>query len=383
MARGLPQGPTGRCRGAPEEGPYSPALAKERGLVDDVGYVDEARDALETASGAVRAEVRFGGAAPAGRGGELADVLRAVAGDSLGTAPVVLVPATGSISMDGGGAFGDSGGIVARRLVRTLVRLEHDDDVRAVVLRIDSPGGSALASDLLWHELMRIRDKKVLVVSVGDMAASGGYYMASAGATIFADATSIVGSIGVVGGKIAADHALEKIGVHSETFPAKAGSPQAAARAAYDSLLTPWDADTRERVLQTMTAIYELFLSRVAQGRGIAVERVAASAEGRIFSGRDGQARGLVDEIGGLAEALARARAMAGLPDDARVEVAEEADGILRVLEESGPRSAVRSPLAGALGRVAPDIAPLAGSVEALLAGERVLCAVPFALTVR
>src|SRR6185437_2508037 len=116
-----------------------------------------------------------------------------------------------------GGLLGERGGIVERHLTRVLKHLERDDDVKAVVLRIDSPGGSALASDLLWHGLMRLRAKKPLVVSVGGMAASGGYYLASAGSVVFADPTSIVGSIGVVGGKVAADRALEKIGVHGET----------------------------------------------------------------------------------------------------------------------------------------------------------------------
>ncbi len=171
--------------------------------------------------------------------------------------------------------------------MRTLVRLAKDDDVKAVVLRIDSPGGSALASDLLWHALMDIRVKKPLVVSVGGMAASGGYYLASTGAWVFADEASIVGSIGVVGGKIAVGHALEKIGVHAETIPAKAGDPRAAARAASESLLAPWDDATRARLLETMTSIYVLFLSRVGEGRKIPVEQVRASAEGRIFGGRE------------------------------------------------------------------------------------------------
>jgi protease-4 len=225
------------------------------------------------------------------------------------------------------------------------------------------------------------------VVSVGDMAASGGYYLASAGSTVFADSTSIVGSIGVVGGKIAADHALERVGVHSETFAAKPGDPGAASRAAYESLLSPWDAATRDRVLATMTGIYELFLSRVSQGRGIPVDRVAGSAEGRIFSGRDGQHRGLVDELGGLSAAIARARAMAGLPDDAPFETAEQPEGILRVLTDPESKTAAPAlPVAAAVGSVAgiaPGIASFAGSVASLLAGEKVLCALPFALTVR
>jgi protease-4 len=371
---------------APEDGPYSPAGAKERGLVDDVGYLDEARDALEREVGAVRAEVRFGAGAADASGGEIGDILRALVGESIVTAPVAVVSATGSISMEGGSALGDGGGIVERRLVRTLRHLERDDDVRAVVLRIDSPGGSALASDLLWHALMAIRAKKPLVVSVGDMAASGGYYLASAGATVFADSTSIVGSIGVVGGKIAADHALERVGVHSETFAAKPSDPGAASRAAYESLLVPWDAATRERVLATMTGIYDLFLSRVSEGRGIPVERVAASAEGRIFSGRDGKHRGLVDELGGLRAAIMRARSMAGLPDDARFDTAEQPEGILRILTDPDSKTAAPAPVAGAVASVAgvaPGVSAFAGTVASLLAGERVLCALPFALTVR
>jgi protease IV len=377
-------------KGAAEDGPYTPDGARDRALVDDVGYFDQARAALETATGAVRSEVRLGPGSQGSADG-LTDLLRGVAGDTLGTAPVVLVEATGAISLEGGnGIVGESGGIVERRLIRTLARLEHDDDVKAVVLRIDSPGGSALASDLLWHELMAIRRKKTLVVSIGDMAASGGYYLASSGAVVFADATSIVGSIGVVGGKISGDRALARIGIHAETFPGKTGDPDAAARAGFESVLTPWDAATRDRVLETMTGIYSLFLSRVAEGRNIPVERVAASAEGRIFGGRDSKERGLVDEIGGLREAIARARIMAGLPTDARVEPATEPGGLLRTLTDDDPPGQARGGNLGALleraARSVPDLRELAPYLESLLplaVGERALCALPFALTVR
>jgi protease IV len=384
---GIAKGRPHIAEGAVEDGPYTPDAARTRGLVDDVGYLDQARSALETAVGAVRSDVLLGPGSQGGSDG-ITDMLRTVAGDSLGTAPVALVEATGAISLEGGGGLlGGDGGIVERRLVRTLARLEHDDDVRAVVLRIDSPGGSALASDLLWHQLMAIREKKTLVVSIGDMAASGGYYLASTGATVFADATSIVGSIGVVGGKISGDRALERIGVHAETFPAKVGDPAAAARAASESVLIPWDPATRDRVLETMTGIYSLFLSRVAEGRGIPVDRVAASAEGRIFSGREGKARGLVDELGGLREAIARARALAGLPADARVEVAAEPAGLLRTLTDDDSQGQARAQgLAALLGHAAPEaraLAPFVASLLPLATGERALCALPFALTVR
>jgi len=371
----------------PEDGPYDARDAKALGLVDEVGYFDEARDAIEKETGAKRGEVRFGGGTGGG-GDDLTDVLRAVVGESLESAPVALVRADGAISMEGsGGPFG-GGGIVERKLSRTLSRLAQDDDVKAVVLRIDSPGGSALASDLLWHELMKIRAEKPLVISVGGMAASGGYYMASTGSVIFADETSIVGSIGVVGGKVSADRALERIGVHAETFAANPGDPAAAARASYESLLSPWDEATRARLRATMEGIYRLFLERVAEGRRMPVERVEASAQGRIFCGRDGLTRGLVDEIGGLEEAIVRARSLAGLAADARVAVAGEPSGLLEVLTDDGsPDSAAKSVTSAAervaLGRLTADLEPFVDSVMPLVDHEPALCAVPFGIVVR
>jgi protease-4 len=381
---GLTAGRPAAAQAALEDGPYSAPAAKDRALVDDIGYFDEARDALEKAVGAVRSETRFGSGSQNGVSGGLGQALRDLAGDSFGGAPVAVLHASGAISLEGGGLL-ESGGIVESRLVRVVGRFEHDDDVKAVVLRIDSPGGSALASDLLWHALMKLRQKKPLVVSIGDMAASGGYYLASTGSVIFADATSIVGSIGVVGGKVAADKALAKVGVHAETFAARPDDGGAAARAAYESLLTPWDEPTRQRVLETMTRVYELFLARVAEGRGIAVAKVAESAEGRIFGGLDAKGRGLVDEIGGLQEAVARARVLAHLPDDAATIDAEESRGLLQNLVEDDPvPEARRAPIAGqVVADLAPEVVPFVGSLGGLARGDGAVCALPFALTVR
>lgn len=366
-----------------EDGPYTAPRAKEQGIIDDVGYFDEARDALEKETHASGAEVTIGPGADASGADALGEVLRVFAGDSLGPVQVAVVRAVGGISMEGGGSLGPSG-IVERRLRSTLARIEKDDDIKAVVLRIDSPGGSALASDLLWHQLMRLRSKKPLVVSVGDMAASGGYYLASAGSVIVADETSIVGSIGVVGGKIAADRALQRVGVHADTVPARSGDPRAAARAAFESPLLPWDDATRERLLETMSGIYDLFISRIAEGRGIPPDRVAASAEGRIFSGREGKERGLVDELGGLLEAVARARAMAGLPRDARFGIAREAVGFFEELTQDPPQAHSRFGLVSdSVDRLAPELAPFVASIGPIAAGDPVLCSLPFALLVR
>jgi protease-4 len=382
-------------REAMEDGPYAAPKAKAVGLIDEVGYSDDARDALKKATGAVRQEAVFGPGAEE-QGGDLEDVVRVLAGDGEPSGPIALVRATGSIAMTSGGngLLGGRGGITEKDFDRTLRRLEKDDDVKAVVVRIDSPGGSALASDLMWHHLMRLRKKKPLVFSVGDMAASGGMYLASSGDFIFAEPMSIVGSIGVVGGKVAGGEALEQIGVHAETFPANTQSPGAAARAAVESPLEKWDDATRQRVFESMTAIYDLFLSRVSEGRSargrtITKEKIAESAEGRIFSGRQGKERGLVDEIGGLTEAIAKARELAKLPADAAVAAIAPKPELLDALDPQGAAQGklhaaalAPSPLE-VLDRIAPELAPFVGSMSPLLEGERAVVALPFALTVK
>lgn len=376
-----------------EDGPYAPGRAKELGLIDEVGYADEADAQARSGSGAVRDKILYGPGAEE-RGGDLEEIVRVLAGESEARGPVALVRATGSIAMTSGGngLFGGRGGIVEKDFDRTMRQLEKDDEVKAVVIRIDSPGGSALASDLMWHHLMKLRKKKPVVFSIGDMAASGGYYLACTGDWVFAEPMSIVGSIGVVGGKIGIGDALEKVGVHAETFPANLQKPGAAARAQYESLFTKWDDPTRERVRTAMTSVYELFLSRIVEGRstrgrGMTREKVAESAEGRIFSGVEGKNRGLVDELGGLTAAIAKARELADLPPSAKVTAIAPKPGFLDALDPpSSPAEerldAMTSPMA-ILERVAPDIVPFVASVAPLADGERAVVAMPYALTVK
>ena len=380
---------------AVEDGPYSPAAAKERGLIDEIGYADDALTEARKGVGASRDEVRFGRGATR-KDDELGDLVRILAGSHASAAPIALIRATGSIGMaPSGGPFGSEAGITERAMGKLLARVEKDDAVKAVVLRIDSPGGSALASDLIWHELRKVKAKKPVVVSVGGMAASGGYYISSAATQILAEPTSILGSIGVVGGKIAFGDALQRIGVHAETFPARK-APGAAARATSESPLTGWDDATRARILETMTGIYDLFLSRVAEGRGTTPEKIAPFAEGRLFSGLQAKQNGLVDEMGGLHEAYAKARALAGLPADAAVEVFSGRSGLLEALDSAAgdddPDSA-RAPLAAATSgpegaarladHLAPELIPYVTSLAALQTGERALTTLPYALVVR
>ncbi len=384
-----------------EDGPFTPEDARARGLIDAVGYADEARDDAKKLAGVDQVVARFGsteGAPAASRG--LVSLLRSLGGSgSSGVPHVAVVPAIGAISMGGGAPalpIGGSGGIGERDLSRILVRLANDTSVKAVVIRLDSPGGSALASDLLWKRLMELREKKPLVFSIGNMAASGGYYMASTATKIVADPTSLIGSIGVVGGKLAVGRALEEFGVHAETIPASP-DPSRANRASYLSPFTPWDTATREKVRATMASIYDLFLRRVAEGRKSTVAKVSLFAEGQVFGGVEAKERGMIDELGGFEEALALAQKLAGLPEDALFETTSDVGGLFDLLAggDTAANDGGDSKAEGAARRMAqealvpewtgamPAVGAFVGSLSPLLSGERTLTALPFGLVIK
>jgi protease-4 len=380
---------------AAEDGPYSPEGAKDRGLVDAVGFWDDALTAEKKETGAVRDETRFGHGAVA-KDDDLGDVIRVLAGSRAASAPIALVRESGSIAMSGGGGplGGGNDGITEEEMSRVLARVERDDAVKALVVRIDSPGGSALASDLIWHQMKRVRAKKPIVVSVGAMAASGGYYISSAANAIVAEPTSIVGSIGVVTGKVAVGGALSSIGVHTQVF---AGNPQAASRASYGSVFDSWDEATRAKMLDTAKSIYELFLSRIEEGRGMTRDKIEPYAEGRLFSGAQAKEYGLVDELGGLTEAIAKARALAGLPADAGVAAFSAKTSFLESLVGGGDDdtaapvggplggegAAVESAARAAIEKVEPGLWPFVSSLAGMARGESTACAVPFGVVVR
>lgn len=370
-----------------ENGPWVAKAAQAVGLVDSIGYESQARERLIELSGKKGFESAFNAAERRKDAFDIAQIMRAVTGGADGTQQphVAVLPAQGGINMEGGGGMSDEG-ISVQALTPLIRRLKKDTSVKAVVLRIDSPGGSALASDLLWHELMLLREKKPLIVSVGNMAASGGYYLASAAHAIVAERTSIVGSIGVVGGKIVLDDALDEFGISAHTFTATDASDEGA-RAAYLSVLTDWDEATRRRVQEQMDDIYDLFVERVVEGRGMEKERVLASAEGRIWSGAQGHDRGLVDSFGGLAEALAQAKERAGLPADAPVTVEGTAGSLLEMLglgedadEEDVRAAAIKAQAARPawFNALTQSQRIYLSSLLPMLSGERVLAIAPF-----
>jgi protease-4 len=220
------------------------------------------------------------------------------------------------------------------------------------------------------------------------MAASGGYYIASGTQKIFAESASIVGSIGVFGGKIVIGPALHEVGIDSFLVPANP-DPAAADRAAYLSPFRMWDDATRDRVRAHMKGIYDLFIDRVATGRNMQPDAVRASAEGRIYSGVQGKEHGLVDEIGGLARAIEVVRGLAGLDADAPVAVEGPRESLIDqlLLGESASESDVKAALTqfehrGRLLTQLPDsLRTHADSVSPLLAGETAVVALPVAVT--
>lgn len=371
-----------------EDGPYSAEEALAAGYVDAVGYVDAALAEAGVAP-PKKPEIVFGPGSRSSSGDGLIGLLRGLTGGKRKKASarhgvVAVLRAEGAISMEKSGGLTGSDGIDARTINSQLAKLERDDLVKAVVLRVDSPGGSALASDLIWHQIVALRKKKPVIVSVGDMAASGGYYMAVAGTKIVAEETSIVGSIGVVGGKVSLGPALAKQGVNVETVAAH-GSDK---RGGYLSALSPWDDATRARVQKTMEGVYDLFLARVAEGRGISKEVAATFAEGRVFSGREGRARGMVDDWGGLDRAISLAKTEAKLDPKAQVRVVLAPGGLLDLFgggDDSFDEDAALG-LARGEARLLHDLSPAlathAATLWPLVRGERSLVAVPFALLV-
>lgn len=201
-----------------------------------------------------------------------------------------------------------------RTITRAIEGLARDPSVAAIVVRIDSPGGSAMASDQIWRALRRAGRNKPVIASMGAVAASGGYYAACAADEIWADPATITGSIGIFFGKVDVAPLAEQVGIAVEQF-------SRGRRAGATSLYRPFTPDERAELADQIRIWYRLFLRRVAAGRGMTVAEVDAVARGRVFTGDRAQRLGLVDRLGGFTSALARARELADLPADAPVVV--------------------------------------------------------------
>ena len=225
-----------------------------------------------------------------------------------------------------------------------------DDDVKAVVLRVDSPGGSVTASETIWREVTRIRDcGKPVVASMGAVAASGGYYISMAADTIVADPGTITGSIGVVTGKLVARDLKERLGVGSDSVRTNDNADAWSANA-------PFTVEQQAMVEAEADLFYDDFVRRAAEARGMTVGELDAVARGRVWTGADAKERGLVDELGGLRAAVRRAKVLAGLDADAEVRLAGYPGSSVR--DYLRPRASSQ-PAAASLGEM---VAALAGT---------------------
>ena len=288
-----------------------PEDALEHGFVDGLIYEDQMKE--------VFAEL---GVADDGEGNyefvSLGDYASMVGPDldNLGADRVAVVYADGQI-VDGEG-YGEE--IYGNTLAAKLAGVREDEKVKAVVLRVNSPGGSALASDVIWREMELLKAEKPVVVSMGSYAASGGYYISCPADVIVADRTTLTGSIGVFGMFINPIDALKnKLGVTLDGVKSNASAGMGSV-----SALTPVE---RASIMRGVDKVYETFTEHVAAGRNLPVERVLEIAGGRVWSGEDALEIGLIDTYGGLKTAIAMAVDKAGMGDDFRV--VEVREGIL------------------------------------------------------
>ena len=286
-----------------DTGPHTASEAQAAGLVDRLGYRDQAYEAMRDRTGS-EAELLFA---------DRWRPRRKIAPPPHRRGHVALVEVRGGIS-SGRTRRSPMGRQAGSDTVSAQLRAAHDNDrARAVVLRVESPGGSALASEVIWREVWRLRESgKPVVVSMGDVAASGGYYIACPAEVIVALPATLTGSIGVLGGKLVVDGLLERVGVNT-------GSVQRGARALMYSPRRGFSEDERARFAGTIDVIYNDFVGKVAAGRKRPVAEIEAVARGRVWTGRDALEAGLVDELGALRDAVRIARERADLPEDAPV----------------------------------------------------------------
>ena len=287
---------------------------------------------------------------------------------------VAIIYAVGAIES----GEGDDATIGSETISEALRQARLAPDIKAVVLRVNSPGGSALASDVIWRETALLRKAgKPLVVSMGDYAASGGYYISAAATKIFAEPTTITGSIGVFGMIPNAQGLLEdKVGL---SFDEVKTHPHAGM-----GIERPLDAVQIQALNTSITDIYNTFVSVVAEGRGMTREQVEAVARGRVWSGRDAVEKGLVDALGGLEDAVAEAAKLAGLDAATaeRVILPEPVDPITQFLEDMGGAQVALHTLE-AWGVPAGSIREFLALQRMVEQGDRVQARLPFAIEIR
>ena len=307
-----------------DKGPFVAKEALEAGLVDDLAYEDELDDRVPEL-GDAKATRRM-------EGGDYQRTRPPSAGLRTRSRIAVLY-VVGTIVSGKSGFDAMNGSVVGSETIIDQIRKIRDDDsIKAIVLRIDSPGGSSVASDVIWRELKITREEKPnrpLVTSMSDLAASGGYYIAMPTEAIVAQPGTLTGSIGIFGGKMVIAGTLGKVGVTTEAVTS-------GANADIYSPFAPFTPAQRDKVASFMDDFYKNFLKKVAESRKSTPEAIHAVAQGRVWTGRQALGHGLVDALGGLDAAVALAKEKAKIPEneDVQLVVYPERRGLLDALSE-------------------------------------------------
>jgi protease-4 len=380
-----------KVREAIDIGVLTAAEAKQRGLVDHVGYEDEivalikgddkaAEVKLLTGYGKKKLDTDFSGLTG------MVNMMNLLMGveppqRKSSAAKIAVISAVGPI-MSGpsqSDLFGEAT-MGSATMIKAIRQARDDATVKAIVLRVDSPGGSALASDLMWHELETV--KKPIIASMGDVAASGGYYIAMGADRIFAEPGTITGSIGVVGGKLALEKFFAKVGVTTSIV-------QRGKNGGIVSMTTPFTDSERTVMQNLLNEIYKQFTTKAATGRKMEVDKLEKLARGRIYTGQQAKELGLIDEVGTLDDAIAFAKQAAGIEPGTKLErlsLPKAANPFEALLGLSETETRADTAAWSALLRRLPE--PLQESLQDLsvidaLAREPALLVLPYRLRVR
>lgn len=334
------------------------------GLVDTLIYKNDVRDYLKNLIG-IDKDDRM----PVLGLQDMINVKKNVPRDKSGNV-IAVYYAYGEI--DGSSSSSTDEGINSEKVIKDLRKLKDDEDVKAVVLRVNSPGGSAYGSEQIWHAVSQLKKEKPVIVSMGDYAASGGYYISCNADTIVAEPTTLTGSIGIFGMMPDAQGLTEKIGVH---FDVVKTNPYAD----FGTITRPMNDDEKGLLQMHVNHGYELFLTRCSDGRGIGMEELDKIAQGRVWTGSTAKELGLVDVLGGLDKALEIAIDKAGV-DAYTVMSYPKKESFFESLMSTNPGNYIKAHvLNGKMG----DVYRQFGIIENFDKIDRIQARVPFELNIR
>jgi protease-4 len=336
------------------EGPFISKEALDKGLVDHLGYFDEFEDAVKEKAGGDLNTMKF------------RDYLDS-RGGSVGHRKIAVITGMGIIVTGKSQNNPLAGAIMGSdTITEAFRRARRDKSVKAIVFRVDSPGGSAVASDLIWRETQLARKEKPVVISMSDVAASGGYYVSAGATKVVTQPGTITGSIGVVAGKMVTTGLYDWIGLTRETLGI-------GDHAGFYYTGQKFSAEEKVIYWKFMNKIYDNFTGMVATGRGMTREAVDKIGQGHVWSGTRAKGLGLVDELGGMSKAIELAKKEAGIPDDEEVRLVylPEKKTLLQNLLWPEEDARARTVLAGLPREVRAGMRDLYGL--SLLGNERVL----------